>query len=132
METKSWVGFSLLKIAAIYMMAGLILGMVIGITQSFSFVSVHAHVGLLGWLTMAVTGLVYLAAPRCDGNRLSKLHFWLHNLALPVMLFGLIWSQYSTSPGIEAIIGISSVLVTLALLLFTINLFVNCKRASLQ
>lgn len=129
METKSLVGFTLLRIASVYMMAGLLLGLFMGISHSFSFISVHSHISLLGWLTMAVTGLIYLVAPRCDGNRLSKLHFWLHNVGLPIMVSGLVWNQYSAGPQAEAGIGIGSALVVLALLVFTINLFLNCRRA---
>jgi cbb3-type cytochrome oxidase subunit 1 len=129
MKSTTLVGFTLLKIASIYMMAALILGMVMGMSHSFALISVHSHIGLLGWLTMAVTGLVYVAAPGCDGNRLSKLHFWLHNLGLPVMVFSLTWSQYSASPQLEAATGVGSALVLVALLLFTVNLFVNCRHA---
>jgi|GEM_PF-4721142 len=42
------------------------------------------------------------------------------------MLAGLVWNQYSSSPALEAIIGIGSALVLIALLLFTINVFLNC------
>jgi len=59
MRTRTSVGFALLKIASLYMMAALLLGLFMGMTKSFSLISVHSHIGLLGWLTMAVTGLVY-------------------------------------------------------------------------
>lgn len=119
------LGLSLIKIATIYMLAGLSVGMYMGVTHAFELVSVHAHIGLLGWSTMALAGLIYGAAPRCDGTRLAHAHFWLHNLGLPVMIFGLVWNAWSTSTRAEAVIGTGSSLVLLGLLFFAVNLFQN-------
>lgn len=129
MHAKNSVGFKLLKIATLYMMAGLILGLVMGISHSLAFITLHSHISLLGWLTMAVTGLVYVVAPRCDGNRLAQLHFWLHNLGLPLMILGLVWKEYSAGPQVETVLGVGSTVLAVALLIFTINVLVNCRRA---
>src|SRR5512143_786204 len=128
MEIRSPLGFSLIKIASIYMVAALSLGLYMGVTHSFGLVSVHIHIGLLGWATMAIAGLIYVAVPQCDGNVLSQVHFWLHNLGLPVMITGLVWVEKSSDNKAEAVIGIGSLLVLLALLFFAVNLFKNCRK----
>ena len=39
----------------------------------------------LGWTTMALAGLVYAVFPQAAQSRLARIHFWMHNAALPVM-----------------------------------------------
>lgn len=128
MQREQSVGPALVRIASVYMMAGVVLGIWMGVSQSFALVSVHSHLGLLGWSTMAITGLVYVVLPRCAGNRLSRWHFWFHNIGLPVMLFSLVWKEYGSSEQAEAGIGVGSVLVLAALLFFTVNVLRNSAR----
>jgi hypothetical protein len=118
------IGIRLLRISAVYMVIGLVMGLSMGIASNFTLSSVHAHISLLGWLTMAVTGIVYLVIPGCARGRLAVLHFWGHNLGLPVMMSSLVW-QYYGKTNVEAIMAISSLMVLLSLVLFAVNLFVN-------
>ena len=121
------IGARLLRISAIYLVLGLVLGLAMGITSNFSLTSVHAHILLLGWSAMAVSGIVYQVIPGCARNRLAVLHFWGHNLGLPVMMASLalqVYGQKNAEPAIAA----SSMLVLVSLLLFAVNLFLNTNR----
>ena len=115
------IGVGLLQISAVYMVVGLVLGLAMGISSNFSLLSVHSHILLLGWLTMAVTGIVYLLMPGCALNRLASLHFWGHNLGLPVMMAGLALRSYGQK-NTDPVIAAGSTLVLVSLLLFAINL----------
>ena len=53
-----------LRIAAVYLSIGVVLGMTMGIIHDFTLTSVHAHINLLGWLSMAAFGLIYHFYPR--------------------------------------------------------------------
>jgi hypothetical protein len=128
METRGLYGLNLVKIASAYMLASLALGLYMGVTHSFGLLSVHSHIGLLGWATMALIGVIYVAVPQCDGNRLAQVHFWLHNLGLPTMLAGLVWNEESPSSAAESVIGVGSSLVLVGLLLFVVNLYRNCRK----
>lgn len=118
------VGVRLLKISALYMTAGLLLGLAMGISGDLSLYSVHSHILLLGWTTMAITGLVYLLVPACGGNRLAALHFWGHNLGLPLMMASLAL-QTSGVKAAGKILPASSTLVLLSLLIFAVNMWRN-------
>ncbi len=83
------IGVRLIQIATIYMTIGLMMGLAMGIADDFALTSVHAHISLLGWATMAIAGVVYILIPSCAGSRLARLHFWGHNIGLPVMIVGL-------------------------------------------
>jgi hypothetical protein len=126
MRMRSWIGIALLKIASLYLLGGLVLGLAMGVTQDFSLVSVHTHVLLIGWATLALTGVVYLVVPKCAEAKLATAHFWLHNLGLPVMLASLVLEARG-EPRAEPVIGVGSAIVIVALGLFTLNLLVNAK-----
>ena len=128
MGVRSSFGLRLIKVSTLYMMFGLIVGLVMGITHSYELLSVHSHVGLLGWATMALTGLVYVVAPHCDQSRLAEAHFWLHNLGLPVMTVGLIWEASGGGQAVDAVLGVGSVVVLASLLFFTLNVFLHLGK----
>lgn len=118
------VGLRLLQIASLYMVIALALGLAMGISGNFLFSSIHAHLSLLGWATMALAGLMYMALPACAASRLAALHFWGHNAGLPIMTVGLVLKEYGNKQ-VEPVIGAGSVIVLVSLLVFAANLFRN-------
>jgi cbb3-type cytochrome oxidase subunit 1 len=117
------MGTRFIKIAGVYFFIAVILGLVMGIIHNFSFTSVHAHLNLLGWVSMALFGLIYSVYPRAGQTKLAGAHFWLHNIGLPVMQ-GSLFMQILTGNAamtIGTIIG--SLFVVAGVLLFVINLF---------
>jgi len=117
---KDTRGVRLVQIASIYMVAGLGMGMFMGISQDFRLSSAHAHLALLGWVTLALTGLVYIARPAWSRGGLARAHFWLHNAGLPIMIVSLALFAYGYE-GADAFIALGSTVVSAALLLFTIH-----------
>ena len=79
----------LIKVAAIYLVVGVTMGIVMGITHQFVLAPVHAHINLLGWATLAIIGVIYHAYPAAGETRLATVHFWIHNTTLPVFMVGL-------------------------------------------
>jgi cbb3-type cytochrome oxidase subunit 1 len=117
-----------LQIAVVYLFLGAALGLIMGITQKFALVPVHAHLLLLGWASLALAGIVYHLYPAAAATRLARIHFWLHNLGLPVFMVGLGWlltGGESATPIVAA--GATAVLVGLAL--FAANVLVHIKPA---
>ena len=121
---KTVIGVRLLQISVVYLVLGLVLGLAMGISSNFSLMTVHSHLLLLGWLSMAVIGIVYLVMPACAGSRLATLHFWGHNLGLPIMMASLALEAYGQK-NTEPIIAVGSILILLSLSLFAINMFRN-------
>jgi hypothetical protein len=78
-----------LKLAIMYLMVGIGLGIAMGASHNFTMRPVHAHLNLLGWTTMALAGLIYSVFPQAAASRLARVHFWLHNVAVPVMMASL-------------------------------------------
>jgi cbb3-type cytochrome oxidase subunit 1 len=119
----------LIRIAALYLALGATMGIVMGITHQFSLAPVHAHINLLGWATLGIIGVVYRVYPAAGETRLAQIHFWIHNIALPVFMVGLGFAL----TGHEAfmpmtIVGASAVLI--GLLVFAVNIWRTVRPAA--
>jgi len=122
------MGLRFLKIAVVYLLIGALLGLGMGIAQNFALIPVHAHLLLLGWASLALAGVVYHLYPAASTTRLARIHFWLHNLGLPVFMvtLGLLLT------GREALLPIvaaSASVVLIGLAIFATNVLVNIKQA---
>lgn len=116
------VGLKLVRIALLYMLVGLILGLAMAISHDWKLMSVHSHLLLLGWVTMAISGVFYIVEPRCANRRLAVLHFWGHNIGLPVMLVSLGFVQYGHGAA-APVIGVGATIVLASLVVFALNVF---------
>jgi cbb3-type cytochrome oxidase subunit 1 len=115
-----------LKIAALYFVAGVALGLHMAKSGNHSMHALHAHINLLGWVSMALFGLIYRQFPSMAGNTLAKAHFWLYNLALPVQMVTL-YMFLDGNAGIEPVLGIASTVAGFAIALFAVNAVKNAK-----
>jgi hypothetical protein len=97
-----------------------------GASGDHSLFPVHAHINLLGWVSMGLFTYVYDRYPELGGNRLARLHFWLYNLALPVMLAALT-SMLKGTASMQPVVGIFSIAVGVAVVIFALNVFLNVK-----
>ena len=111
-RSRTW-----LRLAVVYFVVAVALGIFMGASGDHSLAAVHAHVNLLGWVSMALFGLIGMAYPAVGHGRLARLQFWLHNLGVPVMLAALA-VRLKGNPSIEPVIGLASVVVGAGVLLF--------------
>lgn len=122
------MGVRFLKIAAVYFFIAICLGLVMGMIQNFAFASVHAHLNLLGWVSMAIFGIIYSIYPHAAKTNLATIHFWLHNIGLPVMQVSLFVELLGNGAFTIGVV-IGSILIVVGTLLFVINLFkINAKQ----
>ena len=66
-----------LLLAGAMLVAGVVLGVVMGATHDFQLSPVHAHVNLVGWASLALFGLTYRAYPEMGRSRLATIHLAL-------------------------------------------------------
>lgn len=118
-----------LKLAVVYLMLGVGLGIAMGASENFTLRPVHAHLGLLGWTTLALSGLIYRAYPAAGTSRLAWLHFWLHNISLPAMM-GSLTALLLGNPGVVPILAASEIAAAAGVIAFACNIFVNVNDAS--
>lgn len=63
-----------LLLASLSLVAGVVLGIGMGVAHDFTFGPVHAHLNLLGWTSLALFGLVYGVYPALARSRLAIAH----------------------------------------------------------
>jgi cbb3-type cytochrome oxidase subunit 1 len=120
------MGSRLIKISTIYFVIGVSLGLYMSIVHSYVLTSVHVHINLLGWVSLALAGIIYTLFPDLASTKLAKTHFWLHNITLPIMMIGLafiIYGQVALTP----VVAISGTILVLAIILFAYNILRNLK-----
>lgn len=115
-----------LKLAVLYLMVGVGLGIAMGSTEDFTLRPVHAHLNLLGWATLALAGLIYSVYPDAGRSRLARIHFWLHNLSLPVMMGSLAW-LLNGHREIVPVLAASEIVAAGGVIVFAANVFLNVK-----
>ena len=115
--SRRWI-----RVALIYFVVAVCIGMFMGGSHDFRLRPVHVHANMLGWVSAALTGCVYFLFPQAATTRLARIHFWLYNLALPVMMVSLA-VLYLGQAGAEPIVGVSSVAMVLAVLIFAFNVW---------
>ncbi|HWI09958.1 MAG TPA: hypothetical protein VNU48_01370 [Burkholderiaceae bacterium] len=106
-----------LRLAVLYLIAGIGLGLFMAASNDHSMKPVHAHLNLLGWVTLTLFGLFYRAVPTAAATTLAKLHFWLYVPAhfLQMVLLAMF---YRGVVAVEPALGAVSMLVGVAVLLF--------------
>lgn len=78
-----------LRLSVLFVVLGVSLGYYMGATHDFTVSPVHAHINLLGWVSMFLYGLFYRAFPEAARGWMPKAHLTLAAIGLPVMMIGL-------------------------------------------
>jgi hypothetical protein len=103
--------------AITYFVIGIGLGVFMGASGNHTMFPVHAHINLLGWASMGLTGLLYRSFPAAAQSALAAWHFWLYQVAAPVMLIG-VAAIYSGHADAEPVVGAASIVVLVSVLIF--------------
>jgi len=106
-----------MKAAVLYALAGMILGIVMAGSHDFGVSSVHAHLSLLGWASLAICGLYYQLVPQESEMGAAKFHFWLVNSGVVILTasVGLIASGFAVA---EAAAAVGSLVLLASMILF--------------
>ena len=83
------VSFAFVAFAAGSLVLGVGMGIYMGVQQDFALAPVHAHLNLLGWVSLAIFGLVYRAFPELAFPRAATLHLALSGAGAVLFPVGL-------------------------------------------
>lgn len=118
-----------LRLAAVYFAVGVTLGVVMGASGDHSLFPLHAHINLLGWVSMALFGLIGTAYPSVNVGGIATAQFWMHNVGLPVML-GALLLKLRGAEAAEPVIGVASIVVGSSVLPFAWLIFTRIGAES--
>ncbi len=120
-------GIIWIRLAVVYLVVGVAMGIGMGASHDFTLRPVHAHVNLLGWTTLALAGLIYTVFPAAGRSVLARIHFWLLNISIPIMMAALSYILLTGDTQVGLLLGIAQVMAAGAILAFAANLFVNLR-----
>jgi cbb3-type cytochrome oxidase subunit 1 len=101
-----------LRVAVIYALLAMALGIAMGISEDHSQAPTHAHLNLVGWVSMAIYALVYRQWPSAGQSKLALIHFWTANagaILLNLGVYGLMSGSAALAP-----VAVAGSLVTIA------------------
>ncbi|PID00869.1 hypothetical protein [Sporosarcina sp. P29] len=122
------MGAMWIKAAVIYFLIGVGFGLYMHATIQLQWVATHAHINVVGWLTTAMIGIIYTIYPQAGNSILGKVHFWLYNIGLPVLLIGMFIIQPALGlpmVWIQLCIWAGGSALAISILLFIVNVFKN-------
>jgi len=115
-----------LRLAVVFIVIGVSLGYYMGATQNFTASAVHAHINLLGWVSMFLYGLFYRANPDAAEGWLPKVHFWFAVIGFVIFMPALLIEVLQIKSALAfAQIGLIAgpTLVVIGMILFAIIVF---------
>lgn len=103
--------------AVLMVLAGMIWGIIMAMSNDHSAMPAHAHLNLLGWVSLFLFGIFYHLHPALDGNRaaLAQVGLWIVGTIILTIGVGLVHSGHDIGDPVAAI---GSVIVFAAMLLF--------------
>lgn len=115
-----------LRLGVLFALVGVSLGYWMGVTHQFLLSPVHAHLNLLGWVSMFLYGLFYRAMPDAAGGWLPKIHLGLAVIGLTVMMIGLTFMLTALpdlQPWVPPLMMVGPTMVLLGMFVFAFIVF---------
>jgi hypothetical protein len=105
--------------AVLSVLGGMVWGIVMAATGDHSLSGAHAHLNLVGWATMALTGVYYAMTGRASSGWLPMAHFGLAFTGLVTLVPGIAMAVSGKGEGL-AILGSFLTLGAMLIFLFTV------------
>lgn len=113
------------KAAVVYFVIGVGFGLYMSLTRNHQFPGLHAHVNLLGWVSMALIASFYRLFPSLEEHKLANINFWLYQIAFPAMMIGLYLAGIGQSEIGGPFVGLGGIFTGVAVLLFALSVFAS-------
>ena len=111
----------------IFLIFGLLIGMVMGATSNYSLSIAHAHINLIGFVLSVIFALTYRSFAEMGASRLATYHFWLHlagSVVVSVMLLLFLGGRISEA-AMAPLAPLAELAIVIGVLLFFFNAWKN-------
>ncbi|MDP3854554.1 hypothetical protein [Phenylobacterium sp.] len=123
----SKLSLSFFTVAALCGLAGMVFGAVMGITEDFTLAPSHAHLNLLGWVSLALMGTFYAMSGR--GGRLGWINFALSSAGAILMSVSLALFLGGAKPFLTGVMA-GTLIAVLGMLAFVASVARSWGRSS--
>ena len=116
---------------ALFMAMGMCWGIAMAVSQNFALAPAHAHLNLLGWVTMSIYGTFYALTRESFSPRLAWTNYICATSGVVIMIPALAIMLSTGNTALEPAVGPGSLLSLIALLVFAVSAFRELKRPRL-
>ncbi|HVL20383.1 MAG TPA: hypothetical protein VM422_05280 [Amaricoccus sp.] len=118
-----------LAVAASAALCGMSLGIYMAANQDFTLAPAHAHLNLLGWVSMALYGLWYRGA-EIARPRLAWTQAIVATVGFAIMVVALALLLATGEHRFEALIGVGAIFTVLGMLLFLFQILTDGRAVA--
>ncbi len=105
------------RVSVLFAIVGMFWGLQMGITEDHSAFPAHAHLNLLGWVSLFLFGVYYHLHPSLERSRLALAQVWIWIVGTIVMAIGVGLVHTGHDSG-NPFAAAGSIVVILAMLMF--------------
>jgi cbb3-type cytochrome oxidase subunit 1 len=105
------------RAAVLFVIAGMIWGLVMAISQNHATHPGHAHLNLLGWVSLFLFGVFYHLHPAIDRSRAALVQVWVWMVGVVIQAYG-VGRVFTGHPEDEAFAAAGSFIVLGSMLIF--------------
>ena len=109
------ISFYFMILAVLAVVLGMTWGIHMSATHSYNLAPAHAHLNLVGWVTMSIFAFYYHLVPSAADGILPKIHLGAAALGLVTMVPGIVMALRQQG---ETFAKVGSILTLLSVLLF--------------
>jgi hypothetical protein len=103
--------------AVVLVVAGMIWGIVMAVSGDHATMPAHAHLNLLGWVSLFLFGIFYHLHPAIDCSRAAMVQVWVWIVATVILAIGVGLVHTGRDIG-DPIAAVSSLIILADMLLF--------------
>lgn len=115
-----------LRAAIVYFGIACTFGLAIGIAKMLELASVHAHLNLLGWVSMGLIGLIHAVVPGLKDSR-STASFWCYQSVFPAFMISMLGTLLG-NPVAEIAIRFTGTAMLASVLWIVVGLYRGLSR----
>jgi peptidoglycan/LPS O-acetylase OafA/YrhL len=105
------------RAAVLFVLIGMSGGIAMAISQNHAAMPAHAHLNLVGWVSLFLFGVYYRLHPFLERSRTALLQAWVWIVGTVVMIAG-VGLIYTGHPEADPIAAIGSVILLFGMLVF--------------
>jgi hypothetical protein len=105
------------RLAVLFVIVGMAMGIGMAAAQDHSIMPAHAHLNLLGWVSLFLFGIYYERRPSLDASRLALLQVGLWSVGTVILTIAIAAIHLGFTAA-DPVAGLASLLVLAAMLLF--------------
>jgi hypothetical protein len=110
------------KLAVVFVIIGMAMGIWMAASGDHAVMPAHAHLNLLGWVSLFLFGIYYERRPSLDASRIALAQVGLWSVGTVILTIA-VAAIYLGYPAADPVAGVASVIVLIAMLIFAYLVF---------